>query len=97
MITSKCTDTKAPGIGGLHGRNNGRPSSKLPVNLLQTGFTPKSGRLFPTRTTIVASFPLAVMINELHLYYFHLHFMADLIEEVLPFITLFSNHLPQHD
>lgn len=51
---SRCTLTKAPGIGGLHGRNSGCPSSRNPVNLLQMGFVPKSGRLFPTRTTIVA-------------------------------------------
>ena len=30
---SKCTLTNAPGIGGLQGRNNGRPSSIAPVNL----------------------------------------------------------------
>jgi hypothetical protein len=30
---SKWTLTKAPGIGGLHGRNSGRPSSITPVNL----------------------------------------------------------------
>lgn len=41
-------------MGGLHGKNNGFPSSINPVNLLQTGFVPKSGLLFPTRTIIVA-------------------------------------------
>ena len=30
---SKWTLTKAPGIGGLQGRNRGRPSSTTPVNL----------------------------------------------------------------
>ena len=50
---------KVPGIGGLHGKNKGRPSSITPVNRLHMGFTPKSGRLFPTLTTIVASFCFA--------------------------------------
>ena len=50
---------KVPGIGGLHGKNKGRPSSITPVKRLQMGFTPKSGRLFPTLTTIVASFCFA--------------------------------------
>ena len=58
-LPSKCMDTNAPGIGGLHGKNKGRPSSITPVNLLQMGFTPKSGRLLPTLTTIVASLFLA--------------------------------------
>jgi hypothetical protein len=31
---SKWTDTKAPGMGGLHGRKSGRPSSKVPVKRL---------------------------------------------------------------
>ena len=62
---SKCTDTKAPGIGGLQGRKRGLPSSRLPVNRLQIGFTPRSGRLLPTRTTIVASRPLAKKIYNL--------------------------------
>ncbi len=52
-----CTDTNAPGIGGLHGRKSGLPSSRVPVKRLQTGFMPKSGRLLPTRTTIVAGRP----------------------------------------
>jgi hypothetical protein len=56
---SKWTETKAPGIGGLQGRKRGRPSSRVPVNRLQIGLTPKSGRLFPTRTTMVAFLPLA--------------------------------------
>lgn len=51
---SKCTDTNAPGIGGLHGRKSGCPSSRTPVKRLQIGFVPKSGRLLPTRTTTVA-------------------------------------------
>ena len=54
---------KIPGIGGLHGKNKGRPSSITPVNRLQMGFTPKSGRLFPTLTTIVASFCFAEIEN----------------------------------
>lgn len=41
-------------MGGLHGRKRGWPSSRKPVNRLQIGFVPKSGRLLPTRTTIVA-------------------------------------------
>jgi hypothetical protein len=56
---SKWIETKAPGMGGLQGRNRGRPSSRVPVNLLQIGLMPKSGRLLPTRTTIVAFRPLA--------------------------------------
>mgnify|MGYP007030525872 CR=1 FL=1 len=48
------TLTKAPGIGLPHGKNNGLPSSMEPVNLLQIGFTPRSGLLFPTRTVIIA-------------------------------------------
>lgn len=52
--TSRCTLTKAPGIGGLQGKNKGCPSSRNPVNLLQIGLVPRSGRLLPTRTTIVA-------------------------------------------
>ena len=64
LHTSKCTDTKAPGIGGLQGKNRGRPSSKLPVNRLQTGLTPRSGRLLPTLTTIVASRPLATYLKQ---------------------------------
>lgn len=53
-FTSKCTETNAPGIGGLHGKNRGWPSSNKPVKRLQIGFVPRSGRLLPTRTTIVA-------------------------------------------
>ena len=53
-------ETKAPGIGGLHGKNKGRPSSMTPVNRLQMGLTPRSGRLLPTLTTMVASLFLAV-------------------------------------
>ena len=49
-----CTLTKAPGMGGLHGKNNGRPSSSNPMKRLQTGLLSRSGRLFPTRTTTVA-------------------------------------------
>ena len=56
---SKWTETKAPGIGGLHGKKSGRPSSRVPVNRLQIGLIPRSGRLLPTRTTIVAFRPLA--------------------------------------
>ena len=62
---SKCTETNAPGIGGLHGRKSGLPSSRLPVNRLQIGFTPRSGRLLPTLTTIVASRPLAETHGEI--------------------------------
>ena len=50
-----------PGIGGLQGRKSGLPSSSIPVNRLQIGLTPRSGRLFPTLTTIVAFRPLAEM------------------------------------
>jgi len=46
--------TKAPGIGRAHGKNSGRPSSINPVNLLQTGLTPRSGLLFPTLTVMIA-------------------------------------------
>ena len=60
---SKWTLTKAPGIGGLQGKNKGRPSSMNPVKRLQTGLRPMSGRLFPTLTTIVAGFPLAKFIE----------------------------------
>ena len=52
-----------PGIGGLQGKNNGRPSSIIPVNLLQMGLTPRSGLLLPTRTTIVAFRPLAANVK----------------------------------
>ena len=58
---SKWMETNAPGMGGLQGRNRGRPSSMTPVNLLHTGLTPRSGRLLPTRTTIVASLFLAAI------------------------------------
>lgn len=51
---SRWTLTNAPGMGGLQGRNRGLPSSRCPVNLLQIGFVPKSGRLLPTLTTMVA-------------------------------------------
>lgn len=54
VFTSKCTETNAPGIGGAHGKNSGWPSSSTPLKRLQIGFVPKSGRLLPTRTTIVA-------------------------------------------
>jgi hypothetical protein len=59
------TLTNAPGIGGLHGRNNGLPSSINPVNRLHIGFVPRSGRLFPTRTIIVAGlfFPVNNIIQ----------------------------------
>ena len=46
--------TNAPGIGLAQGKNKGLPSSKKPVNLLQTGLTPKSGLLLPTLTVIIA-------------------------------------------
>lgn len=65
--TSRCTLTKAPGIGGLHGKKSGCPSSKNPVNRLQIGFVPRSGRLFPTRTTIVAGL-FAPAITKFFLY-----------------------------
>lgn len=69
---SKWTLTNAPGIGGLHGRNNGFPSSKWPVNLLHIGFVPRSGRLLPTLTTIVAGWFLPVMnINTICFFLFH--------------------------
>ena len=51
---SRCTDTKTPGSGRAHGKNSGLPSSMKPVNLLQIGLAPKSGRLLPTLTVIVA-------------------------------------------
>lgn len=54
VLVSRWTDTKAPGIGGLHGRKRGWPSSSRPVKRLQIGLVPRSGRLFPTRTTMVA-------------------------------------------
>lgn len=57
VVASKCTETKAPGIGGLQGKKRGCPSSRGPVKRLQIGFVPKSGRLFPTRTTIVPGIP----------------------------------------
>lgn len=41
-------------MGGLQGKNSGWPSSKNPVKRLQIGFVPRSGRLFPTLTIIVA-------------------------------------------
>lgn len=52
--TSRWTLTKAPGIGGLQGRKRGWPSSMKPVKRLQIGLVPRSGRLLPTLTTIVA-------------------------------------------
>ena len=58
-------ETNAPGIGGLQGKNKGRPSSITPVNRLQIGLTPKSGRLLPTLTTMVASLFLAEMMKNL--------------------------------
>lgn len=57
VAASRCTETKAPGIGGLQGRKRGCPSSRGPVNRLQMGFVPKSGRLLPTRTTMVPGRP----------------------------------------
>lgn len=57
VFASKCTETKAPGIGGLQGKKRGCPSSRGPVKRLQIGFVPRSGRLFPTRTTIVPGIP----------------------------------------
>lgn len=53
-LASKWTLTKAPGMGGLQGRNSGCPSSMNPVKRLHIGFVPRSGLLFPTRTTITA-------------------------------------------
>lgn len=71
--TSKWTLTKAPGIGGLHGKKSGWPSSMKPVNRLHMGFVPKSGRLLPTRTTIVAG--LLAPDNGKHaLFYYHCTF-----------------------
>lgn len=67
---SKWTETNAPGIGGLQGRKSGFPSSRQPVNLLQTGFVAKSGRLFPTLTTIVAG--LFLPADNYKQYYKHL-------------------------
>jgi len=60
LAVSMWTLTNAPGIGGLHGRNNGFPSSIKPVNRLHMGFVPRSGLLFPTRTMIVAGLFLPV-------------------------------------
>lgn len=61
---SRCTETKAPGMGRAQGRNSGRPSSMYPVNLLQIAFTPKSGLLLPTRTVTVAGrFDLSVFVQ----------------------------------
>lgn len=57
-VVSRCTETKAPGIGGLQGRKRDCPSSSDPENRLQMGFIPKSGRLLPTRTTMVPELSL---------------------------------------
>lgn len=64
MGASKCTLTKAPGIGGLHGKNRGWPSSRNPVKRLQMGLVPRSGRLLPTRTTTVAGLLLPISHND---------------------------------
>ena len=58
-LLSRWTDTKAPGVGRAQGKNSGLPSSMNPVNLLQIGLTPKSGRLLPTRTVTTAGRLLA--------------------------------------
>jgi hypothetical protein len=51
---SRWTLTKAPGMGGLQGKNKGLPSSRKPLKRLQIGLVPKSGRLLPTLTIMLA-------------------------------------------
>lgn len=60
LVPSRWTLTKAPGIGGLQGKNRGFPSSRWPVKRLQMGLVPRSGRLLPTRTITVAGIFLPV-------------------------------------
>lgn len=57
---SRWMETKAPGAGLVQGKKSGFPSSMKPWYLLQSGLLPKSGRLFPTRTAMVAFCRLAV-------------------------------------